>query len=723
MLIVDCKKCGFTNPDQTRFCAGCGLAFSVIDCRHCNTENSPGSKFCHACGQPLTAGTPAETKLRSAHSERRILTVLFCDLVGSTQLVDTLDPELTRTIIRDFQRISKDVIEKHGGRVSTYLGDGIVALYSRHESNAERAINTALDINREIEQTQGSFSQANQKIEVRCGIATGLAVVGDNMPDDSQVHQETAFGLPLNLAARIQGLVEPGGVAVGSTTYQMTSALFEFQDIGYHELKGIKDSQQVWRVIAEKSISARYVAHAASITPMVDRTEILQKLEACWDKSVLSDGEVVVFTGEPGVGKSRISKQLSNKISDGSQHYNLEYQCSASHSNTAFHPVISHLKATAGIVRGESPAAQLDKLQELLRESSDDIERDMPAYIELLSLPVSDKWPCPELDPDEKKEWIFATLLKNIFSLSRKNPLLIIFRDVHWIDPTTLELLSRLVSTLEGHAILFLITARPGFTPDFIDLPFVTALEVETLPQDYARKLVNQMMGDRLFSSEMLGEIVKRTEGNPLFIEEFCKSLLESMASASSSDEDGVQPAGKLDLPATVQESLLARLDRLPAASKDVAHLAAVIGRDFPYDLLESVAGYEHKNLYQDLTPLLNAQLVFQRKEPPHAEFSFKHALVRDVAYETLLKSDLVEIHKRIAEVIEAQFPEIINNSPEVIARHFSEGNDYPKAVQYWLQAGEKASRQFALIEARTHLETGLECLEQGCGIRNPAKK
>ena len=456
---MDCLKCGFTNPDQARFCAGCGHAFSAIKCQQCNTENSPGSRFCNACGQSLTADAPVEPTLRSAHSERRILTVLFCDLVESTRLVDTLDPELSRAIIRDFQRICKEVIDKHGGRVSTYLGDGIVALYSRHESNAERAINTALDINREIEQARGSFSQANQKIEVRCGIATGLAVVGDNMPDNAQAHQETAIGLPLNLAARIQGLAEPGGVAVGSMTYQMTSALFEFQDIGCHALKGIKDSQQVWSVIAEKSINARYVAHAASISPMVDRTDILQKLEACWDKSIHSDGEVVVFTGEPGVGKSRISKQLSKRISDdASEHFNLEYQCSSNHLNTAFHPVISHIKATAGIVRDESPSAQIDKIEVLVRESSENFERDMPAYIELLSLPASEKWPCPELDPDEKKEWIFSTLIANLLSLSRKNPLLIIFRDVHWIDPTTLELLARLVSALEGHAILFLIT-------------------------------------------------------------------------------------------------------------------------------------------------------------------------------------------------------------------------------------------------------------------------
>ncbi len=705
---MDCLKCGFTNPEQARFCAGCGLAFASIECQHCKTENSPGSRFCNSCGQSLADKSPEKT-LRSAHSERRILTVLFCDLVDSTRLVDNLDPELSREIIRDFQRICEGVIEENGGRVSTYLGDGMVALFSRHESNAERAINTALHINREIEQARGSFSRSNQKIQVRSGIATGLAVVGDNMPGDPQMRQETAIGLPLNMAARIQGLAEPAGVAIGSTTHQMTRELFEFEDIGHHLLKGIKDSQQVWRVISEKSISARFVAHAARMTPMVDRTEILQKLHTCWDKSTNTDGKVVVFTGEPGVGKSRITQQLTDTISSESQYYDLVFQCSSNYTNTALYPVVSLLNATAGIERGESTAVQINKLQLLLSESSDDLEGHMPAFLELLSLSAEDEWPCPDLDPDEKKEWMFSALITYIFSLSYVKPLLITFEDVHWIDPTTLELLSRIVSSLKGHAILLLITSRPGFAPDFLKLPYVTALEVESLPQEYAQRLVDQVNGDNHLPAKMLDEIVRRTEGNPLFIEEFSKGLLESISPEDFNRQlDGHE---KLDLPATVQESLLARIDRLPEASRDVALLAAVIGRDFSYDLLESVADYQGKNLYQDLTPLLNAQLVLQRKAPPNAEFSFKHALVRDVAYETLLKSDLVKISKRIGEVIERNYPDMTKKSPELVAKYFTEGREYIKAISYWLRAGEKASRRSSNVEAEKHFKIGLSLL------------
>jgi class 3 adenylate cyclase len=403
---VECLKCGFTNPEQARFCTGCGAGMSAIKCSHCNTENSPGSRFCNSCGQALTGDAP-KNELLSAHAERRILTVLFCDLVDSTKLVDNLDPELSRAIIRDFQTICKEATEKFEGRVSTYLGDGIVALFSRHESNAERAINTALEINREIARATGSFSQSNQKIEVRCGIATGLAVVGDDMLGHSQLRQETAIGLPLNLAARIQSLAEPGGVAIGDATYQMTSGLFEFEDIGRHPLKGIKEPQQVWLVTAEKSINSRFVAHAAALTPMVDRTEILEKLKACWDKSILTEGEVVVFTGEPGVGKSRITQELNNKISTKGDYLKIEYQCSPYHTNTALYPVISRLKAASGFEHGESPADQIGKLEELIRRSSDDFQRDMPAFVDLLSLPAEDKWPAPNLEPDEKRNGFF----------------------------------------------------------------------------------------------------------------------------------------------------------------------------------------------------------------------------------------------------------------------------------------------------------------------------
>lgn len=707
--MVECTKCGFDNPDLARFCSGCGLETGDIECLGCHTKNSPGSKFCNACGQSLTR-TQVEKPLRSAHAERRILTVLFCDLVDSTRMVDELDPEVSRAIIRDFQIICKDVIEQHDGRVSTYLGDGVVALFSRHESNAERAINAALMINREITRARGSFSHSERPIQVRCGVSTGLAVVGDDILGAPGLHQDTAIGLPMNMAARIQGMAQPGGIAVGSESYRMTYGLFDFEDLGQHALKGIKSAERIFRVIGKKAVSSRLMERAAEVTPMVDRKEVLQKLVGCWDRSIGTEGEVVVFTGEPGVGKSRIAQQLAMTIANHSDYYALEYQGSAYHANTMLYPVLRGIKFAANFERGESLENRLDKLEQYVHSLSDNFEQDMPAFVELLSLPDEGKWPAPLLDPDERKEWIFSVLIRNIFSLSRSQPVLVTFEDAHWLDPTTLELLSRIARKLEGHAILLLITSRPGFKADFLGLPNVMMLEVDSLPQEYAQQLVDQIKGEKQLPSKMIQQILDRTEGNPLFIEEISKSMLEILPVDGYLDDAA---SDTIILPATVQESLLARIDRLPEESRGLAYLAAVIGRVFSFELLEIVADYRSKNLYKDLMPLLNAQLVFQSKEAPDSEYSFKHALVRDVAYETLLKSDLTEIHLRIAVVIEQYFSDMVINSPELLARHFTEGNNFEKAIEYWLKAGKKASRQYALIEARSHLSNGLSCVEK----------
>jgi len=705
---MDCLKCGFANPEGARFCAGCGMAVAKINCPHCSTDNSPGSRFCNSCGQSLADDAPEEIQ-RTSNAERRILTVLFCDLVDSTVLVDNLDPELSRAIIKDFQRISKQVIESLDGRVSTYLGDGIVALFSGHESNAESAINTALQINREIDKTEGSFSKSGQRISVRCGIATGLAVVGDDMLGNTQIRQETAVGLPLNLAARIQSLAEPGGVAIGEATHKITRGLFDFEDIGQYELKGIKEPQQVWRVLAEKSISSRFVAHAAEMTPMVDRTQTLKALTACWRNSRKNIAETVVLTGEAGVGKSRITQELLQSIDENGHCYNLQYQCSPYHANTALYPIISRLKGAAGFENNDSSAQKLNKLETLIRRSSSNLQRDMPAFIDLLSLPEDSRWPAPNLDPDEKKEWIWSCLIDNMIQLSIENQLLITVEDVHWIDHSTNELIHWMVSAIQGHAVMLLITSRPGYEPEFINQPNVTMLDVERLPNKYSQELLDQIRGKNNLPDDVLDEIVQRTEGIPLFIEELSKGLIEGLSVRSKDrgkDEDAV-----ISLPATLQDSLLARLDRLPEESRSIAHLAAVIGREFAFDLLEKVAGYQDKNLYQTLTPLFQAQLILQHRAPPNAVYSFKHALVRDVAYETLLKRDLIDIHLGIARVIESDYTDICEQSPELIAHHFTEGCDYEKAVKYWLIAGKQACRDSATVEARSDLEKALALL------------
>ena len=380
------------------------------------------------------------------------------------------------------------------------------------------------------------------------------------------------------------------------------------------------------------------------------------------------------------------------------------------HVNTYLYPLISRFEDAAEFEHGDSNELRLDKLESLIRRSNNDFENVMPAFANLLGLQADDKWPAPKLDPEEKKQWIFNALINNMFSLAKTRPLLIKIEDVHWIDPTTLELMSRMVKALPGHPILLLITTRPGFKSDFMDDANVSFLEIDRLPNQYTAQLAASVKGSDALPKDVLAEVINRTEGIPLFIEELSKSLLEGMTANDFSSNSSL--LAKRDIPTTLHDSLLSRLDRLPDSSRLVAQLAAVIGREFSFDLLEQVADYQDKNLYQDLTPLLESQLVFQDKAPPSAEFCFKHALVRDVAYENLLQSERVDIHKRIAQAIEDNYPEIIKNTPELVARHYTEGKEYVRAVKYWLEAGKKASQQFALIEAREHLNKSLECLE-----------
>ncbi len=637
------------------------------------------------------------------------MTVMFCDLVDSTTIVDSLDPEETRSIIRNFQSHAKLIIEQFGGRITEYLGDGIVAQFTRHETNAERAINAGLGLIRKLEEENIIISSTGNAVKVRCGIATGLAVVGD-MLGDTRIRSESAIGLPLNLAARIQGLANPSEIVIAGDTFRLTRGLFEFEDIGKHTLKGIKDSQQVWRVIKEKHVSSRFMANAAEMTPMVDREDAMGVLLNCWESSKRGHADAVIFTGEAGIGKSRILQELGKKISKDDFFY-LEYQCAPYHTNTALYPLTNRLEVAAGFERDDSSEQRLTKLEKLVEMSSEDMDFDMPAFVSLMGLQSGKKWPMPNLDPDEKKERIFTALIKNMFALAKTKPLLIKIEDVHWIDPTTLELMGRMIKALKGHNILLLITSRPGFDADFLQETHVTRLEIERLPRQYTAQLIEGVQGVKELPKDVINEIIQRTEGIPLFAEELSKSLMESLQAESASADSSVLV--KKDIPTTLHDSLLARLDRLPKSSKSIAQLAAVIGRDFSFDLLEHIADYEQKNLYKDLTPLLEAQLVYQDKAPPYAEFCFKHALVRDVAYENLLQSERVDIHKRIAEAIEKNYPDIIKKTPELIARHFTEGKQYEKAVQYWLQAGEKASKQFALLEAREHLSTGLNLLEK----------
>ncbi len=673
-------------------------------CASCGHSNLPTAKFCNECGTKQIIGK--EAKAVTPTAERRLLTVLFCDLVDSTLIAESLDPEETRSIIRRFQALSKTIIDSLGGRITEYLGDGIVAQFTRNESNAERAVNAALRIVRELEIENIVLGNTGTKAAVRCGIASGLAVVGD-MLGDEHIRSEVAIGLPLNLAARLQSVAQVGEVIVGETTHKLTDGLFAVEYRGEHQLKGISMPQAAWQIIAEQSISSRFVAHAAELTPMVDRTEIMAELLNTWGNVKRNKGCAVYCVGEAGIGKSRIVTELSTKIKT-STHFQLEYQCAPYHTNTAFYPLISGLEAEAGFEHKDSKTGRVHKLGALvkaLERISPNYRGDMPTYCELLSLTKQKDTGVVTVDPDEKKEKVFNSLINTMIALSKSRPVLMKVEDIQWVDPTTMELIERMIDVIAEHPILLLLTSRPGVNPNFVNHANVKTFDIERLPEKYIQELLNQVQiqSQHQLPFEVVDQILKRTEGIPLFIEELSKNILENEKDHLYSSAPSPAHEGK-SIPSTLQESLTARLDRLPEETRAIAHLAAVIGRDFDFDLLELVAKYKDKNLYRALTPLLEAQLVLQRQAPPNAKYSFKHALMRDVAYETLLKSDRTTIHKRIVSILERHYPDLGTTTPELLARHASDGDDAAKAAKYWLRAGKSASVKYTLIEARSHL-------------------
>lgn len=703
---LSCHKCNNENPKQARFCCDCGVSLINIECNQCNTINKLGSRYCTHCGQSLAAAIPEDTT-HTQHIERRMLTILFCDLVGSTQLVEHLDPEDSRAFIRYYQSLSKEIIEDFGGRITEYLGDGIVAQFTRHETNAERAINASLDIIQALADSPHTNNMESNP-GVRCGIATGMAVVGDVL-GDNQIRSESAVGLPINLAARIQNIANTNEVVVSETTHQFAHGLFDYKSTGHHTLKGISQKQKVWRVLAKRSISSRFVAHAAELTPMVDRTEISAQLLDSWNICKQGHSKAIILSGEAGIGKSRVVEEFIQKISNQSE--KAIYQCSPYHTNTALFPLLNSLEAAAKFKHTDNNQVRVKKLERLMRSTSTNMDLDMPAFMNLLSLSSTTKRPLPNLDPDEIKESIFQAVINNLISLSKRSPLLIQVEDVHWIDPTTLEFIQRLDKALKGQPVLLLASARPNLTEKSLDAPHFSWIEVKKLPEKYMRELITLMQGKSKKLEPVMEKIIERTEGVPLFIEELSKSLLETKALQQGDSNNSA--LAEQDVPATLHDSLLSRIDHLPDKSRAIALLASVIGREFSFNLLNRISDIGKQNLYDLISPLLKAQLVLQYQPSPDAKFRFKHALVRDVTYKTLLQSERAKIHLRIAKALEAHYPDTVKTRPELLAQHFMLGNETEKAIRYWLRAGQNASQHFALIEAREHLATGLELIKK----------
>jgi class 3 adenylate cyclase/predicted ATPase len=652
----------------------------------------------HLAPAPATSG-----------AERRQLTVMFCDLVGSTALATRLDPEDLRDLMGSYHAVVAEEVRQFDGFVAKYMGDGVLAYFGypqAHEDDAERAIHAALAL---IDRVCGLGGAT--ELQTRIGIATGLVVVGDLLASD-EGQERGVVGETPNLAARLQGIATPNSVIICEATRRLLGDLFEYRDLGPVELKGFGAAVPVWQVQRPRTIESRFEAlHAGRMTPLIGREEQLGLLQRRWARARSGDGQVVVLSGEPGIGKSRMSTAILEDLRD-EPHIRLRYFCSQQHRDSALYPWISRLERAAGFERDDTTTAKLDKLETLLAQSGEVSAERAGPLSDLLGLTSEGRYPPLPQDPQRRRDMTLAALLREFERLARQRPVLLIFEDAQWADSSSLELLDAAIERAAHLPVLAIVTFRPEFSPSWTGLAQVTSVSLRRLTQREAAALVEGIVGDDRLSPTVVDRVVERADGIPLFIEELTKSLIED--GLLGEQLDGTAPADlsqRLTIPSSLQKPLMARLDRLNEA-KRVAQLAAIIGREFPYELLRAVSPFSEDQLRWALRQLANSELIFQRGDPPRARYVFKHALIQDAAYQSLLKSQRRVQHKRVAETLLQQFPETAETQPELIAHHYTEAGIAELAIAFWRRAGERAVTRAANVEAVSHLRRGLELLE-----------
>jgi class 3 adenylate cyclase/predicted ATPase len=640
---------------------------------------------------------------RSTDAERRQLTVMFVDLVGSTALSTRLDPEDLREVIGAYQEAVAGEVARLDGHVAKFMGDGVLAYFGfprSHEDDAERAVRTGLDILGAVGRLP---SPEGVPLAARIGIATGLVVVGE-MVGRGASQEQAVVGETPNLAARLQGLAEPGSVVISDGTRRLVGGLFEHVDLGGVETKGFAEPVRAYRVIGVGTAASRFEAfHAAVLAPLVGREEEMDLLLRRWDHARSGEGRVVLLSSEPGVGKSRLLAAVQERLGE-EPHTRLHYFCSSHRQDSPLHPFAAQLERAAGFAHGDPPEARLEKLVALLASTSPPAE-DVTLLAELLSLPTGDRHAPSPLAPQRKRERTFEALLRPVERLSHRGPVLMVFEDVHWIDPSSRELLDLTIERAARLPVLLLVTCRPEFQPFWTGQHHVTALVLNRLSRREGDALVRRVAGGAALPDDLVAAIVARADGVPLFLEELTKDVLEASAGKGLAASPLTVPA----VPATLHAALMARLDRLHPMAREVAQVGATIGREFSHELLAAVA--DPAGLAAALDQLIGAGLVFRRGEGMEAAYLFKHALVREAAYGTLLRDRRRGLHAAIARVVEARWTAGTADGPETVAHHFTEAGLPEPAAAWWLEAGQLAAARSAYVEAVRHLRRGLDAI------------
>jgi predicted ATPase/class 3 adenylate cyclase len=695
-----CPSCQADLPTNAKSCVVCGGP-PLLACPTCRHLHSQDARFCSQCGArlPQIADAPDVPPLPS-RAERRQLTVMFCDLVGSTLLAAQLDPEDMLEVIRSYQSVVSSTVQRFGGFIARNIGDGVLVYFGwpqADETDAERAVRAGLAVVEAV----GHIPARHESLHARVGIASGLVVIGDAVSTGA-AHEYDATGEAPNLAARLQAFAEPGSVVITESTRAQVGRLFDYDDLGALSVKGYSDPMHAWRVQGESLVQSRFEALRAPRTAaIIGRNEEVDLLMRRWRQASDGEGRVALISGDAGIGKSRLITALEERL-QGEAYTRLRYFCAPHHQDTALYPITSCIERSAGFARRDTSIEKLRKLRTAMAPM-DPSEEDVALFADLLSIPVygSSNF---NLSPQRKREKTFEGLSRQLDRIAAERPVLMIFEDAHWSDPTTLELLDLSINQILRLPVLLIVTFRPDFYPRWVGRAGVSLITLSRLDRNESAALVAQFASGDTLPYPVIDKIVAESDGVPLFIEELTKGVLDSPTLLETERLAG--PAS-MTVPATLQASLMSRLDRIPAA-KEVAQIGSVIGREFSNELLSAIAQMPEAAVRQGLNYLVTAELVSQRGIPPDAVYTFKHALIQDTAYESLVRSRRAIFHARLVQAMLARVPDVEEIQPGLLGHHCAQAGLIEKAASYFRRAGEKAAERAALAETRGQLERGL---------------